>query len=156
MNKPCSSAPTRSPLTARRMKTSSKVQPTQKQRRWMLFSNGCVHGIRHSEFVLLRTRPGRSVVRSSVSVWSVPRISGLLAGAGIALLLLFLLAACQVPRPLRGGEATAAINRPGHTNLVKLTQSDNPREPSRQTVQSEQTTEYMLPPGAPALLTAPV
>jgi hypothetical protein len=30
---------------------------------------------------------------------------------------------------------------------VVLVQSDNPKEPSRQTVQSEQTLEYVLPPG---------
>jgi hypothetical protein len=31
---------------------------------------------------------------------------------------------------------------------VVLVQSDNPKEPSRQTVQSEQTLEYVLPPGS--------
>ena len=52
-----------------------------------------------------------------------------------------------MPSAQKGGRSASTISRPGHTNAVTLVQSDNPKEPSRQTVQSEQTIEYVLPPG---------
>jgi hypothetical protein len=72
----------------------------------------------------------------------------MILGLGTIVLLFLLLTACQLPRPQRGGGATTLIAHGSHTNSAVLTQSDNPKDPSRQTVQSEQTIEYVLPPGA--------
>ena len=55
--------------------------------------------------------------------------------------------ACGTVTPQRGGHASTIINRGGQTNSVTLEQSENPKEPSTQLVHSEQTTEYVLPPG---------
>jgi hypothetical protein len=118
-----------------------------RDRRWVMFSDGCLHGIRHSEVVVRGNRPNRCVARSSVSVFTLSRtFCACLALAGLLFVVLFL-AACAMPRAQRGGAATSHISRPGHTNSVTLQQSDNPKEPSTQTVQSDQTMEYVLPRG---------
>jgi hypothetical protein len=113
----------------------------------MQFTNGSLLGIRHSEWVILEQVPRDAVIRSSVSVFRVSKALGWLAGLGLGVLLLLLLAACQGPQAQKGGAATTQFARPGHTSAATLLQSDNPKEPSKQTVQSEQTVEYVLPPG---------
>jgi hypothetical protein len=82
---------------------------------------------------------------------------------GVALLIISVSGAgCYSVKPQKGGAANTSISRPGQTNTVTLAQSDNPKEPSTQSVQSEQTVEYILPPGtclslpsAPACLQQP-
>ncbi len=81
-----------------------------------------------------------------VSVFSVSRLFAVASGIGLILVLL-LLAACAIPHAQKGGAATSVISRHGQTNSATLNQSDNPKEPSRQTVQSEQSLEYVLPAG---------
>jgi hypothetical protein len=126
------------------MKTKNNEHDNE--RRWVLFSNGCFHGIRHSEVTVLRSKPHRSMTRSSVAVFSVSRLFAVASGIGLILVLL-LLAACAMPQAQKGGAATSVISRPGQANSATLTQSDNPKQPSRQTVQSEQSLEYVLPAG---------
>ena len=106
-----------------------------------------MHGVRRSEMLVLNRRPGRSVHTSSVSVFTVSRTAGLVAGLGLAALAFFLFAGCHSVKAQKGGAAAVQITRPGHTNSVTLSQSDNPKEPSKQTVRSEQTVEYVLPAG---------
>ena len=113
----------------------------------MLFNNGCIHGIQHSELVLVRSVPNRSLVQNSVAVFTVSRTFGFVAALAALVVLMLLLGGCGIPGAQKGGGATSTISRPGHTNSVTLNQSENPKEPSRQTVQSEQTVEYVLPPG---------
>jgi hypothetical protein len=130
------------------MRTHHKKSPGKGQhRRWVLFTNGCVHGVEHSELTIFRRVPCRSIVRSSVSVFSVSKYLGFALGLAALLAVVLLLVACQMPRAQKGGAATTTIHRGGYTNLATLTQSENPKEPSRQTVQSEQTLEYILPAG---------
>lgn len=60
----------------------------------------------------------------------------------------FILAiACVIPQAQKGGTASTIIRQAGHTNIASVAQSANPKEPSRQTVFSEQLLEYVLPPG---------
>jgi hypothetical protein len=67
----------------------------------------------------------------------------------VALLTILIAAGgCQSVKPQKGGAASTSISQPGHTNTVMLAQSDNPKEPSTQTVQSEQTMEYVIPAGS--------
>ena len=61
------------------MKKSPKARHAPGERRWVLFSNGCLHGIRRSEFIVVRSNPQRSLIRNSVSVFTVSRAAGLLA-----------------------------------------------------------------------------
>src|SRR5882672_2660308 len=42
------------------VKTHSKGRRTHRENRWVLFNNGCIHGIQHSELVLVRSVPNRS------------------------------------------------------------------------------------------------
>jgi hypothetical protein len=118
----------------------------------MLFSNGCAHGIQHSEVVMLKGRPPHSVVRSSVSVLSISRAFALVAALAVTLLLL-LLAGCMAPAQ-KGGRASSTFSHLGHTNATTLAQSENPKEPSRQVVESEQRLEYVLPEGSAVALGA--
>src|SRR4051812_39783101 len=120
-----------------------------REQRWIVLSNGCLHGIEHSELVVLRRTPNRSMCRSSVSVVSISRAVGLVAGLAVVVLGIPLLGGWQMPPTQRGGAASTFMSRPGQTNAVTLTQSDNPKEASRQTVQSEQTIEYLLPGAGP-------
>jgi hypothetical protein len=127
---------------------------TARERRWVLFNNGCIHGIQHSELLVVRSVPGLSVVQDSVAVFTVSKTFSVIAALGVVVMLLLLLTGCSVPRPQKGGGATSTLSRPGHTNSTTLTQSENPKEPSRQTVQSEQTIEYVLPAGTIVPLSA--
>ncbi len=79
--------------------------------------------------------PGRAVVISTV-----------LLAAGLAIVAL-VLTACAMIKPQQGGHGSTLINRPGVSNKVSFAQSENPKEPSTQLVSSEQTAEYVLPPG---------
>jgi len=76
-----------------------------------------------------------------------------LLAAGLVLSLLLI--SCALPRAQKGGEARTSLIRPGRTNTVSLRQPDNPRDASQQTVQSEQTIEYVLPPGSAIQLASP-
>jgi hypothetical protein len=118
-----------------------------KQRRWVIFNNGSIHGIQHSELTIIRRAPSRCTILDSVAVFTISRWFGLIAALTLATALALLLTGCQTGRPQKGGAAAVTISRPGHTNAVTLSQSDNPKEPSRQVVQSEQSIEYVLPPG---------
>jgi len=62
-------------------------------------------------------------------------------------ILMLPLGGCGIPRAQNGGGATSLISRAGHINSFTLNQSENPKEPSRQMVQSERTIEYVLPAG---------
>jgi hypothetical protein len=130
------------------MKTKQTKPITARERRWVLFNNGCIHGIQHSELLVVRSVPHRSVVQDSVAVFTVSKTFSFIAALTMIVMLLLLLTGCSVPRPQKGGGATSTVSRPGHTNSTTLTQSENPKEPSRQTVQSEQTIEYVLPAGS--------
>ena len=130
------------------MKAVNLGKQAGNERRWLLISNSSIHGIQRSELVVLKRVPHRSMVQSSVSVFSVSKSFGWFAGLALAILLLLFLVACQLAPAQKGGTATTTVHRPGHTNSVTLTQSENPKQPSRQTVQSEQTVEYVLPPGS--------
>src|ERR1051325_3286671 len=123
------------------------AKPHVKERRWVVFNNGCIHGIQRSEMVMIRTIPKQSIVHDTVAVFTLTKTFSAILTLGFITALVLLLAGCQMAAPQRGGSATAVISRPGHTNVVTLTQSQNPKEPSRQTVQSEQTIEYVIPPG---------
>jgi hypothetical protein len=129
------------------VKTTKPQKNDKRERKWLSFSDGCIHGIRHSEVVVVRSRPHRSLVRSSVSVFTVSRALAWVATLAAGALLLLLFFACEAPHAQRGGESLTRITRPGHTNAVRVSQSENPKEPTRQTVESEQTLEYVLPPG---------
>jgi hypothetical protein len=130
------------------MKTKQTKPTTARARRWVLFNNGCIHGIQHSELLVVRRVPHRSVVQDSVAVFTVSKTFSFIAALTMVVMLLLLLTGCSVPRPQKGGGATSTVTRPGHTNSTTLTQSENPKEPSRQTVQSEQMIEYVLPAGS--------
>jgi hypothetical protein len=75
-------------------------------------------------------------------------------GLLLALVLPLFWSGCFEPRAQKGGGATSLISRPGHTNAVTLAQPENPNQPSRQMVQSEQTVEYILPAGTAIALGA--
>jgi hypothetical protein len=87
-------------------------------------------------FRVVRER-GRSLRFWAVMLVLIALLIGLIATSG-----------CQAVKPQKGGTASTSITQPGHTNSVTLAQSDNPKEPSRQSVQSEQTVEYVLPAGS--------
>ncbi|MFO1501624.1 MAG: hypothetical protein U1G07_25130 [Verrucomicrobiota bacterium] len=70
------------------------------------------------------------------------------SACSVAIAACFLAAACRTPLPQRGGLASTQINQSGHTNAASLIQSDNPKQPSRQRVESEQTIDYLWPAGA--------
>lgn len=128
--------------------TTRKSKQVNRERRWVLFNNGCIHGIHHSEVVMVRSVPHRSMVRNSVAVFTVSRMFGVIAALSLAVILALLLTGCGLlPHAQKGGSASSTISRPGHTNSTTLSQSENPKEPSKQTVQSEQTVQYVLPPG---------
>ena len=134
------------------MKTDKKKKQVRKERRWVLFNNGCIHGIQHAELVMVRSVPHRSLVQNSVAVFTISRSFGFIAALSVLVVLMLLIGGCGIPAAQKGGRATSTISRPGHTNAVTLSQSENPKEPSRQTVQSEQTIEYVLPPGSAVAL----
>jgi hypothetical protein len=123
-------------------------QGRKRTRTWLRCSNHWIHGVRRAELVLVKTRPSRSIERSSVSIFSIPRPVAIIAGLA-GLILLLLLVACQTAVRQQGGHARTMISRPGQSNAAALAQSENPKEPSSQTVQSEQTVEYILPAGTP-------
>jgi hypothetical protein len=129
------------------MNTKQARPTTARERRWVLFNNGCIHGIQHSELLVVRSVPHRSVVQDTVAVFTISKTFGFTAGLAVVVVLVLLLTGCSIPHPQKGGGATSTISRPGHTNSATLAQSENPKEPSRQTVQSEQTLEYVLPAG---------
>ena len=129
------------------VRTRKNAKQVKREHRWVLFNNGCIHGIQRSELVLVRRLPHRSFVQNSIAVFSISKTFGLIAALSVLAVLVLLLAGCGIPAPQKGGRSTSTISRPGHTNAVTLTQSDNPKEPSKQTVQSEQTMEYVLPAG---------
>ena len=137
------------------MKTKQTKPTTARERRWVLFNNGCIHGIQHSELIVVRSVPHRSVVQDSVAVFTISKTFSFIAALAVVVMLLLLLTGCSIPRPQKGGGATSTLSRPGHTNSTTLTQSENPKEASRQTVQSEQTLEYVLPAGTIVPLSAP-
>ena len=122
-------------------------EPKARERRWFVLNNSGIHGVRHSELVVLRTKPHHSMTRSTVSVLTISRtlVIAMLLTVGVVCLLLF--TACQAPKPLGGGAAKTVIQGQGHGTSATLAQSDNPKEPSTQTVSSEQTLEYVLPAG---------
>ena len=113
--------------------------------------------------------PALLVVRTEKRSWLVVAITGFGAvilrylrivrrdGSRLWLLMtaitIVALIACYRPLVQKGGTATTTIRRPGQTNAVTLAQSENPREPSQQLVQSDQTIEYVLPPGTALPLT---
>jgi hypothetical protein len=125
-----------------------KPPARSKVRRWLVLGDGCVHGIRHSELTVIRSVPHRSFQRTSISMFTLSKRAGIIGGLVAAGFLVLLLAGCYAPRPQRGGRASTTITRGGHTNAVTLAQSESPKEPSRQTVESEQTLEYVLPAGS--------
>jgi hypothetical protein len=139
---PCHSVSSRGSRAARKLKRQAK------ERRWVFFNNGCIHGIQHSEVVVVRTLPHRSVIRDSVAVFSITRTAGLIAVFAVMIALMLLLSGCIVPAAQKGGAATTMISRAGHTNAASLKQSESSKEPSHQTVQSEQVIEYVLPAGS--------
>jgi hypothetical protein len=81
------------------------------------------------------------VARSTISLISVSNMLVLIGALALGAILVLFFTACQGPPAQKGGRATTSIHRPGSTNAATLTQSDNPKEPSKQTVQSEQTFE---------------
>src|SRR5512142_187036 len=97
-----------------------------RERRWVLFNNGCIHGIQHSQVVVVRSVPGRSIVHDSVAVFTLSRPLALTVGLAVLTALVLLLVGCQLAPAQRGGGATSLISRPGHTNSVTLLQSENP------------------------------
>ena len=50
------------------MKTKHNKPKTVRERRWVLFNNGCIHGLQHSELLVVRSVPHRSIVQDTVSV----------------------------------------------------------------------------------------
>lgn len=129
------------------MKHANKDQRRPREGRWMLFNKGCIHGVHHSELVVVRSTPNRSLSKSSTVVLTVSRALVIATLVGFLALVIVLLAACEAPRAQRGGSAATSFGRPGFTNSATFAQSENPKEPSRQTVESEQSVEYVLPPG---------
>jgi hypothetical protein len=125
------------------MKTRRKKEA--RERRWVIFNNGCIHGVQHSELVVVRSVPHRSVIQDSVAVFTISKAFGVLAALAALTVLVLVLTGCSLPGGQQGGTAVSLVSRPGHTTDVRLAQSQNPKEPSRQTVQSEQTVEYVLP-----------
>src|SRR5690348_16551071 len=93
---------------------------TSQERRWVLFNNGCIHGIQHPRLVVVRRVPYRSVSHNSVAVFSISKTFGFIAGLSVIALLVLLLSACLQPRGQKGGEATTSIRRPGHNNSATL------------------------------------
>ena len=89
-----------------------------------------------------------------MSVFTISKTFGFIAALAAVVMLVLLLTGCSMPHPQKGGGATSTITPRGHTNSVTLAQSENPNEPSRQTVQSEQTVEYVLPAGTIVPLSA--
>src|SRR5436190_22593147 len=112
------------------------------ERRWLLFTDRSVHGIKHSELTMVRKIAPQQTVRSTVSVFTVTKPFALVAGLVLLGALLLVLAGCLMPPAQKGGQGKTLITRPWQTNAVSFSQSDNPSTPSRQTVQSEQTVEY--------------
>jgi hypothetical protein len=129
-----------------------KKKTEARERRWVIFNNGCVHGVQHSELVVVRSVPHRSVIQDSVSVFTISKTFSVLAALAVGTALVLLLMGCALPGGQKGGSASTLLSRPGHTREARLSQSDNPREPSRQSVQSEQAIEYVLPAGSEVVL----
>jgi hypothetical protein len=135
--------------------SSPQRQFRTKQNRWTFFNNGCVHGVHHSEVVIVKSRPRESLAVDSVGVFTISRPVVIIAALVLATVLAFFLSACSTPSAQKGGQARTSIVRPGRTNLATVTQPENPKEPTRQTVQSQQTVEYVLPPGTTLALGDP-
>src|SRR4029079_16273480 len=76
-------------------KMRTKRQQRVQRQRWMLFSNGAVHGVQHTNMVLLESVPNRSITHSSVSVMTLSRSFGVLAAVGILILILLAAGGCQ-------------------------------------------------------------
>jgi hypothetical protein len=128
-------------------KPQSPRRFTTKENRWTFFNNGCVRGVHHSEIVIVKSRPRQSLAVDRVGVFTISRAVAVIAALALATLLALLLSACAIPRSQRGGQATTSFARPGRTNLATLSQPENPKDPSRQKLRSEQTVEYILPTG---------
>src|SRR5690242_1200209 len=110
------------------MKTQKKGSHVRKERRWVLFNNGCIHGIHHAEMVLTRSVPHRSFIQDTVAVFTISRTFGFIMALAVVVVLVMLLGACMMPRGQKGGGATSTIRRGGHSNAVTLNQSENPKE----------------------------
>jgi len=131
----------------RRHVSSPRRQFRTKHNRWTFFNNGCLHGVHHSEVVVVKSRPRESLAVDSVGVFTISRPVVIIAALVVATVLAFCLSACTTPTAQKGGQAKTSFARPGRTNLAMVSQPENPKEPTRQTVQSQQTMEYVLPPG---------
>ena len=127
--------------------SSTARQFTTKENRWAFFNNGCIRGIHHSQLVVVKSRPRHSLSVDSVGVFTISRAMAVVAALILATVLALLLSACATPRGLKGGQASTSFVRPGRTNVASLRQPENPKEASSQTVQSQQTVEYVLPAG---------
>jgi hypothetical protein len=75
-------------------------------------------------------------------LWGLIILMGLLLTVSV-----IALSGCHMPSAQKGGHASTFLSRPGQTNRASLMQSDNPKEPAHQSVQSEQIVEYVLPAG---------
>ena len=114
---------------------------------WTYFNTGSVRGIEHCELVCVRSKPGQLIQINRVGVFKLSRFLVWWICLGTAVLLCVLLAGCRGPRPQKGGQASNSLVRPGRTNVTTMQQAENPKEPSRQTVVSQQEFEYVLPEG---------
>jgi hypothetical protein len=136
------SAPARHPFTTR-------------QNRWTFFNNGCIRGVHHSECVVVKSRPRQSLAVDSVGVFTISRAVAVAVALAVATAVALLLSGCGTPRSQKGGQASASILRPGYTNLATLSQPENPKDPSRQVLESHHTVEYVLPPGTALAIGGP-
>src|SRR5437588_2534329 len=75
------------------MKTRNKKEA--KERRWVIFNNGCIHGVQHSELVVVRSIPHRSVIQNSVAVFTLSKTFSLIAALAAVTALVLLLAGCE-------------------------------------------------------------
>jgi hypothetical protein len=128
---------------------------TTKQNRWTFFNNGCVRGVHHSELVVVKSRPRQSLAVDSVGVFTLSRAVPIVLALALATAVALLLSGCATPRSQKGGQASASFLRPGYTNLATLSQPENPKDPSRQVLESQRTVEYVLPPGTALSLGGP-
>jgi len=87
---------------------------------WAFINNGCVHGIQRSDTTIKHCGGQRCFVQDTVAVLALSKAFAVLAALAMAVALAFLLS------------------------------PENPRETSRQTVQSQRTVEYVLPLAPPS------
>ena len=129
-------------------KISRSKASKSKRRASALLEALCFRRIGHPELMLVRKQ-------NSTSVLTVSEVLALLAILLILAAFLIAFLGCATPKPLHGGQASTTMLRPGRTNLTALSQPENPKQSSRQAVQSQQTVEYVLPAGSCLSLAAP-